>query len=113
MANKYPRTDCKICSALILGEEKMKGYTMLELRHAGIFGCPCCSVLYRGITYFATNLAIAYEDWESDVNQKTLKDSKLLSESTSITVGFSKDDQRTASLELTCDGEFFHISLSD
>jgi hypothetical protein len=64
-SHKYPPTECKICTALVSGVEKMEGYTMLELRHARLFGCTTCSTLYRAIRHFAAILTIEYEDWES------------------------------------------------
>lgn len=110
-AKKYPITECKICTALIAGEEKMNGYRLLELKHAGLFGCSTCFVLYRGITSFARKLGLKYEDWESEVGQETLKDSKLLSESTSIQVSFSLDGEGVSTIFFTCDGKLVKVSF--
>ena len=104
--DKYPRTDCRICSAFIAGHDRMRGYKLLEFRHAGQFGCPTCSVIYRGVSHFARMLSLDYEDWESNIlRQKTVGDSKLLSESTAIKVNFIQNDENVASLSFSCSGK--------
>lgn len=87
----------------------MHGYRLLELKHAGMFGCSACFVLYRGITHFAKKLGLLYEDWESDVKQETLRDSKLLGESTSVNVAFILDGQESSSIAFICDGKLITL----
>jgi len=74
---------------------------MLELRHACLFGYATCSALYRAIRHFAAILKIDYEDWEGKVEQETIKESKLLTESDQIAVKFGKDSEHIAPLELS------------
>lgn len=100
----YPRTDCSICTAFITANERMRGYKLLELRHAGQAGCEACSALYQGITHFAQTLELEYEDWESDVQQKP-EISKLLSETSRIDVEFSQNDEQVAQLKFSCTGK--------
>lgn len=102
--NEYPSTECRICTALIAGKERMSGYKLLEFKHAGQFGCPTCTTVYRGTTYFAGVLDLDYEDWESNVRQNTLQESKLLSDTVELEASLIKDDEEVASLAFMCTG---------
>jgi hypothetical protein len=44
---RYPRTDCRICTAYIAGKLTLRGCALVELRHAGLAGCSACSALYQ------------------------------------------------------------------
>ena len=90
----------------------MHGYKMLELKHAGLFGCQTCRVLYYGIVHFVQKLGVEFEDWESEVRQETARDSKLLGESRLIQVELLADGEHTGYLEFTCDGKFEGLSVT-
>ena len=83
----------------------MRGYKLLELRNAGQFGCSACSALYQGITHFAQMLELKYEDWESEIGQKSIENSKLLSETRDINVTFTQNDEHVAQLDFSCTGK--------
>jgi hypothetical protein len=102
---KYPRTDCRICTTFVTAKDRMRGYKLLELRNAGQFGCSACSALYQGITHFAKMLELEYEDWESNVRQTSIENSKLLSETREIDVSFTRDDDHVARLDFSCTGK--------
>ena len=102
---QYPPTQCRICTAIIAGTERMRGYTLLELRHASQNGCSTCTFLYNGITHYAGLLELKYEDWESVVQQeKTTEDTKLLADAIKILVTFGMDGEEVSNLAFNCKG---------
>ena len=87
-AELYPPNECNICTAGVKLMDRQEGYTLLELRHAGMAGCSTCSALYQSVTHYANLLGGEYEAWETKVTQKSIEDSLLLSESDEISVRF-------------------------
>ena len=112
LPKQFPPTDCKICSAINALQEREKGYSMLELRHAGLFGCKTCATLYRGLEHFANMFLGLYDIWETSVVQRTIGNSGLLAEAHEISVTFRGSSESFKTLELKCEGESLHIKNS-
>jgi hypothetical protein len=103
-AKQYPPTDCQVCKAVLALEEKSKGFSLLEFRHAGLAGCSTCSAINKGVEHFANLIVKQFEACETFVRQEAIDDSQLLGETSTIGVSVYRDTHLTTSFKLLARG---------
>jgi hypothetical protein len=103
-AKQYPTTDCQICEAILALEEKAKGFSLLEFRHAGLAGCSTCSTISKGVEHFAGLIVGQFEAWETFIMQEAIGDSQLLGETSTIDVSVYRDARLATSFKLLARG---------